>query len=63
MIIKNETKNDDGWNVSWRILNAIRCIITMKKAITNVGRYYLTGCEFILDLIEIVSNDATVLSL
>lgn len=32
----------------------------MKKALTNIGRYYLAGSEFILDLVEIVGNDVMV---
>lgn len=38
----------------------IRGMIVMKRALTNVGRYYLSGSEFILDLIEIIGNDISV---
>lgn len=38
----------------------IKSVTVTKRALTNMGRYYLAGCEFVLDLIEIIGTDISV---
>lgn len=58
--LSNNAPLQEVWNFAWKTINSIRSMIITKRALTNVGRYYLSTCTFILDFIEIMGNDISV---